>query len=116
MEKPLPFFLVKKTIDLLWRQYGKVDVFLMENSMYIFRFADEHTRDEVLESKLWHIANKPLILCRWEPGMQLLKLSLKSVPIWIKLNHIPMEFWNSTCLSYVASGIGKPLYVDSITE
>jgi hypothetical protein len=25
MEKPLPFFLVKKTIDLLWRQYGTVD-------------------------------------------------------------------------------------------
>jgi hypothetical protein len=84
--------------------------------MYVFRFADEHTRDEVLESKLWHIANKLLNLRRWEPGMQLLKLSLESVLIWIKLNHLPMEFWNSTCLSYVASGIGKPLYADSITE
>jgi hypothetical protein len=47
MEKPLPFFLVKKTIDLLWRQYGKVDVFLMENSIFIFRFADEHTKQAV---------------------------------------------------------------------
>jgi hypothetical protein len=84
--------------------------------MYVFRFADEHTRDEVVESKMWHIANKPLNLRRWEPGMQLLNLSWELVPIWNKLNHLPMELWNSTCLSYVASGIGKPLYADSITE
>lgn len=27
-----------------------------------------------------------------------------------------MEFWTSTCLSYLASWVGKPLYADSITE
>jgi hypothetical protein len=48
--------------------------------------------------------------------MQLLKLSLSSVPIWIKLHNLPMEFWTSTCLSFVASGVGKPLCADSITE
>jgi hypothetical protein len=30
--------------------------------------------------------------------------------------HLPMEFWTPTCLSYVASGIGEPLYADSITR
>jgi len=59
-------------------------------------------------------------LSRWqkkrEPGMQVLKLSLTSIPIWIMLTHIPMEFWTHTCLSYVASGVGKPLSADSITE
>ena len=29
--------------------------------------------------------------------------------------HLPMEFWTPTCLSYEASGVGKPLYADSIT-
>jgi hypothetical protein len=116
LDKPLPFFLVKKAVDSMWKQYGSVDVFLMENGMYIFRFSDEMTRDEVLEAKLWNISNKPLILRRWEPGMQLLKLSLDSLPIWIKLKHLPMEFWSPTCLGYVASGVGKPLYADSVTE
>jgi hypothetical protein len=46
--------------------------------------------------------------------MQILKLSLNSILIWIKLMHLPMEFWTPTCLSYVASGVGKPLYADSI--
>jgi hypothetical protein len=30
--------------------------------------------------------------------------------------NLPIEFWNSTCLSYVASGAGKPLCADFITE
>lgn len=59
-------------------------------------------------------------LSRWqkkrEPGMQVLKLSLTSIPIWIMLTHLPMEFWTHTCLSYVTSGVGKPLCADSITK
>jgi hypothetical protein len=88
----------------------------MENGLYLFCFADERTRDEVMEAKLWHIANKPLILRKWTPGMQLLKLSLSTVPIWIKLHNLPIEFWSSTCLNYVANGVGRPLCADSVTE
>lgn len=40
----------------------KLMFFFMENGMYIFCFADEFTRDEVLEGKLWNISNKPLII------------------------------------------------------
>jgi hypothetical protein len=115
LDKPFHYYHVKKAVDIIWKQFGKVEVFLLDNGMYIFRFADEATRDEVLSARLWHISNKPLILRRWELGMQILKLSLNSIPIWIKLMHLPMEFWTPTCLSYVASGVGKPLYADSIT-
>jgi hypothetical protein len=116
LDKPLPYYIVKRTVENLWAQYGKVEVYLLENGLYLFRFADEKSRDEVMEAKIWHMANKPLILRRWSPGMQLLKLSLSSVPIWIKMHNLPIEFWNTTCLSYVASGIGKPLCADSVTE
>jgi hypothetical protein len=46
-----------------------------------FRFQDEATCEEILENKLWHVANKPLILSKWQPGMQVLKLSLTSVSV-----------------------------------
>jgi hypothetical protein len=48
--------------------------------------------------------------------MQLLKLSVSSIPVWIKLHNLPMEYWTATCLSHVASGVGKPLCADSVTE
>jgi len=55
-------------VENIWSSYGKVEVFLLENGIYLFRFADESSREAVIE-KLWHIANKPLILHRWTPGM-----------------------------------------------
>lgn len=116
IDKPLPFFLVKKSLELLWNHYGKFEIFSLENGLFIFRFENESICEAILEAKLWHIANKPLILRKWMPGMQLMKISLSSVPIWIKLRNLPMECWTSLCLSYVASGVGKPLYADSVTE
>ena len=41
LDKPLPYFLVKKTVDSIWKQFGKVNAYLLENGMYIFRFEDE---------------------------------------------------------------------------
>lgn len=43
--------------------------------MFIFCFNDEQTRDDVMLAKMWFISNKPLVLRKWKPGMQLLKLS-----------------------------------------
>jgi len=100
----------------MWKQYGEVEVFSLENGMFIFRFSDALTCNEVLEAKIWNVVNKPLILRKWAPGMQVLKLTLKSIPVWVKFLHLPLEYWNHTCLSHVASGVGRPLYADSITE
>jgi hypothetical protein len=116
MDKSLPYCLVKKAVSLMWKQHGEIEVFSLDNGMFIFRFQDEATCDEILESNLWHVSNKPLILRKWRPGMQVLKLTLTSVPVRVKFIHLPMEFWNPTCLSYVTSGVGKPLYADKVTE
>lgn len=70
----------------------------------------------MLESRLWHVGNKPLILRKWEQGMQVLKLTLSSIPVWVKFLHLPLEFWSTKCLSHIASGLGKPVYADKMTE
>ncbi|KAL0378737.1 UNVERIFIED_CONTAM: hypothetical protein Sradi_3179200 [Sesamum radiatum] len=59
---------------------------------------------------------QPLVLQRWEPGMILRKHKHTQVPIWIKLRHLPVEFWTSKGLSTVASRVGRPLYPDAITR
>ncbi|KAF3963483.1 hypothetical protein CMV_012143 [Castanea mollissima] len=48
--------------------------------------------------------------------MQFLDLSLRKVPIWIKILHLPVEYWNHICLRHVASGVGRPLYAGTVTE
>ncbi|XP_031256680.1 uncharacterized protein LOC116114685 [Pistacia vera] len=41
---------------------------------------------------------------------------ISSVSIWVKFNGVPLEFWTAKGLSYVASAIGKPLYMDNIMD
>jgi hypothetical protein len=98
LDKPVPYYIVKRVVESIWARYGKIEVFLLKNGLYLFRFEDEKTRDEVMEAKVWHMANKPLILQKWTPGTQLLKLSLSFIPVWIKLHNLPIEFWNTTLL------------------
>ncbi|KAL0302138.1 UNVERIFIED_CONTAM: hypothetical protein Scaly_3041700 [Sesamum calycinum] len=48
--------------------------------------------------------------------MVLRKHKHTQVPVWIRLRHLPVEFWTDEGLSTVASGVGRPLYQDTITR
>ena len=114
--KPLPFHLVKNAVEKLWGKYGSVQVYSVENGMFLFCLESEEVGDAVLGEKLWYIGSKPLFLRKWTPGLQILKLSLTKIPIWLKILHLPLEYWNPDRLSYIASRVGKPLYADEVPE
>ena len=78
------FLLVKCFVEGLWGQYGLVEVFALDNGMFLFHFPDTRSRDSVLEARLWHIADKSIFLHKWQSRMQFLDLSLRKIPIWIK--------------------------------
>uniref|UniRef100_A0A7N2RCI6 DUF4283 domain-containing protein n=1 Tax=Quercus lobata TaxID=97700 RepID=A0A7N2RCI6_QUELO len=61
-------------------------------------------------------ANKSLILHKWQPGLQAIKFNPRRILIWIKIFHLPVEYWNPECLSHITSGVGIPLYTDSLKE
>ncbi|KAL0297918.1 UNVERIFIED_CONTAM: hypothetical protein Sangu_3171600 [Sesamum angustifolium] len=48
--------------------------------------------------------------------MSLRRQKHTQIPVWIRLKHLPMEYWTDDGLSTVASGIGTPLYSDGITK
>ena len=87
-----------------------------DNGLYLFRFRDMVARDSVMENGPWHIAGRPIILRLWQLGMEMLNIQLTSIPIWVKFYNIPLEYWTNTCLGYIASAVGKPLHMDSLTE
>ncbi|KAL0449165.1 UNVERIFIED_CONTAM: hypothetical protein Slati_1472900 [Sesamum latifolium] len=72
--------------------------------------------EEVINGGPWLFQGQPIVLQRWESGMALRRHKLTQVPIWIKLRHLPIEFWTEEGLSMMASGIGRPLYLDAITK
>ncbi|XVE58896.1 hypothetical protein DITRI_Ditri04bG0205600 [Diplodiscus trichospermus] len=85
------------------------------SNLFIIQFSNEEVRDRVIEEGPWYIQNKPLIVRKWEPGMMSLDLDLTRVPVWIHLRHVPLELFTKSGLSYIASAVGNPLYMDRIT-
>ncbi|KAL2225234.1 UNVERIFIED_CONTAM: hypothetical protein Sindi_3091900 [Sesamum indicum] len=80
------------------------------NGFFFFQFKTVFDMEEIIEGGPWLFQGQPIVLQKWEPGMAMRKLKHTQVPVWIKLRHLPMEFWTTEGLSTVASGVGKPLY------
>ncbi|KAK2977066.1 hypothetical protein RJ640_017590 [Escallonia rubra] len=59
----------------------------------------------------WSFDNKPMVLKPWTKDMSMEKEGLKTVPIWIKLPQLPLQFWSKSMLST----LGKPLFTDRMT-
>ncbi|KAL0282882.1 UNVERIFIED_CONTAM: hypothetical protein Sradi_7248400 [Sesamum radiatum] len=72
--------------------------------------------EDVIEGGPWLFQGQPIVLQAWEQGMSLRRQKHNQIPVWVRLKHLPMEYWTDEGLSTVASGIGTPLYSDGITK
>ncbi|XVE49273.1 hypothetical protein DITRI_Ditri01bG0069800 [Diplodiscus trichospermus] len=63
----------------------------------------------------WHIQNKPIIIQKWDPGLRTLEFNMAKLPIWVQLSHIPLELFAQRGISYIASALGNPFYMDRFT-
>lgn len=64
-------------MESVWQSRG----FLLGQRYVYLPIYDQLMHDTVMDAKMWFVANKPLILRRLHPVMQLLKLSLSAIPI-----------------------------------
>ncbi|KAL0295221.1 UNVERIFIED_CONTAM: hypothetical protein Scaly_3108000 [Sesamum calycinum] len=86
------------------------------SALSFFRFHTRFAMEDVIEGGPWLFQGQPIVLQCWEQGMSLRRQQHSLVPVWIRLKHLPMEYWTEEGLSTVASGIGTPLYSDGITK
>ncbi|KAL0295692.1 UNVERIFIED_CONTAM: hypothetical protein Sangu_3189100 [Sesamum angustifolium] len=84
--------------------------------IFFFRFCTRFAMEEVIEGGPWLFQGQPIVLQVWEQGMSLRRQQHTQIPVWIRLKHLPMEYWTDEGLSTVASGVGTPLYTDGITK
>ncbi|XP_062119382.1 uncharacterized protein LOC133833143 [Humulus lupulus] len=102
-------------VKRIWGNLGIVSVARMNARFTMVKFRDEATRDLVLESGVVHFDRKLVVLRPWTTDIESLK-SIKSVPIWIRLPDLGLQYWGVNCLSALVITIGKPIMIDKITQ
>ncbi|XVF68897.1 hypothetical protein PTKIN_Ptkin11bG0037900 [Pterospermum kingtungense] len=107
------FSYFQKLSCLLWGE--SVEIFPACNGLFLIQFLNAKERDKVLEEGPRHIQNQPIILHKWEKGLEGLAFDMLKIPVWIHLGNVPLELFNQEGLSYISSAIEDPLYMDRIT-
>lgn len=100
----------------LWRLKGKVETTLLDNKIFVFRFTCEEDKQKILETSIWKIARRPLLLRAWNPDIEMERINLQSILVWVSLPGLPFQFWSGENLSVIGSVLGKPLYTDRHTK
>lgn len=97
-----------------WRAIGLPTVHILREGIFLFDFTDVESRNRILENN-WTFRGQPLILKPWTPDLDLQKMDVEKVPVWIQFHHLPLSCWTPKVLGKIASRIGKPLATDKLT-
>ncbi|XP_062119067.1 uncharacterized protein LOC133832784 [Humulus lupulus] len=110
-----PFAVFEGFIKRIWGKLGIERIARLNNGFTLVNFRDEATRDLVLEAGVLHFDRKPVIVKPWSADLDTLK-AVKSVPVWIRLPGLGLQYWGTKCLSALMSTIGVPILVDKVTK
>ncbi|XP_062113307.1 uncharacterized protein LOC133824440 [Humulus lupulus] len=110
-----PFAIFEGFIKRIWGKLGIKRIARLNNGFTLVKFRDEVTRDLVLEVGVLHFDRKPVIVKPWSIDLDTLK-AVKSVPLWVRLPGLGLQYWGTKCLSALMSMIGVPILVDKVTK
>lgn len=94
---------------------GISQVVRLAMGMTMVKFNDDATRDSVLENGMLQFDRKPVIIRPWTTDLNSIRF-IRSVPVWIRLNYLGLQYWGSKCISALVSTIGKRIMVDKFTR
>ncbi|XP_050278122.1 uncharacterized protein LOC126719632 [Quercus robur] len=103
---------VKAIILKVWRTSKGVQIVDLRENMFLFKFSYEGDRKRIMELGPWNIEGYPLILKPWNQNMAVEDLEFSSLPIWIQVHNLPIEYMSKENDEEIGAMVGKVLEVD----
>ncbi|WOL11361.1 hypothetical protein Cni_G20123 [Canna indica] len=107
--------LVQQVMPRIWKTRGSVQVIDMAAGYFCFKFTCAEDRNRVLTEGPWFFRGQALLLTPWRPNFQPLLEKIDSIPVWIQLPGLPIEYLQKDILLKIVSCIGHPIKIDSVT-
>ncbi|XP_020687490.1 uncharacterized protein LOC110103218 [Dendrobium catenatum] len=98
-----------------WKLKGSFSFLSLADDFFLLKFTSSEDFDMIWSGGPWFLLGKPFFLQKWNPKFQPKRDEAASIPLWIKILNLPLALWTPSGISKIASYIGIPLYVDSLT-
>ncbi|XP_020678498.1 uncharacterized protein LOC110096765 [Dendrobium catenatum] len=102
-------------MNKLWVLKGSFSLLSMADGFFLLKFTSAEDMELVFSGGPWFLLGKPFILQKWNPKFKPNRDEDAAIPIWIKIMDLPLALWTPSGISKIASYIGVPLSVDTLT-
>lgn len=96
----------------IWRPSARVDWLDLGKDFFLFRFESKQDMDNMLAGGPWFIRGHYIAICVWEPYFRPSSVEASIIAIWVRLNELPMEFYDPSVLREIGRAICPILKVD----
>lgn len=110
--KKFLYSVVLSQARLKWEKFRFRELITRGNGIYLFKFDDERGCEEALGKGPWKIVGAPIYVKKMGEGR--LENS-KTLPLWVKLYDIPLEYWTNVGFCHIASFLGRATLWDEPT-
>ncbi|WOL07830.1 hypothetical protein Cni_G16579 [Canna indica] len=88
----------------------------MASGFFCFKFTNYDDMNHVLSNGPWFLNGQVLLVIPWKANFQPLIEKIDTIPVWIQLPGLSIEYMNNEILFKLASAIGTPIKVDDVTS
>ena len=99
----------------MWKPAGRLDCVGLGQGFFLVKLSLKEDYENILSKGPWFIGEHFLSIRPWEPNFRPASASVSSIAVWIRLNELPIEYYNGEALLQIGKSIGNVLRIDTHT-
>lgn len=103
---------LKKNLRMLWKPNKGVQIFEIEEELYLVEFGDGCDKKKILEMCLWSYEKQPILLKESKDELVPKDISIWQSPFWIQIFNLPLKSRISETGQAIGSKVGEVMAVD----
>lgn len=90
----------------LWKPSGRVDMVDLGRDFFLLRFSVQEDLELVLRKGPWFVGEHFLSIRKWEANFKPSEAQVTSVAVWVRLNELPIEYYDTIVLRQIGQALG----------
>jgi hypothetical protein len=112
---PLSVGALKDQLSLIWKDLSRWGIISLGKGFYEFTFSSLEDVRRVRSAPSWNIYPGFLKLFAWSRDFNPKLQNNTSVQVWVRIYGLSHEYWQKNILFTIASSLGTPICIDSVT-